>query len=264
MSVDDLKKMPTDLQTVVRNLGVLGVRTNDAVTREEQRAFLDNSAVVVAMDEATPFAEGDLEELRNAMAQFVAADRGNWLLPRVPYPGRLSTPWPEPAAKTVVLERPSKEILKRVAITDIQPVDDMDLRASLALEAESLLGYSVLRKEMKLTSPLAATLKALDIEPFSDESVFTYAGEMKDFAQQEARKTNPYANAVWCHNPLARYPRPIPEIALQKACEIKRALPAAEFMVMELNVHPDPFLMVRLGTEEFYIEVWDEPKFEGR
>lgn len=257
ITVDEVKKLPPDLRTVVENLGVVihGTTGNELVT----------AAII---DEANHFTS----------VEYMG-------LPRSAYPGKLSMPnthpgqlgrpffsaadWgfesvvvPEPKPMPS-LPKPSKDILQRVAIADIEPVDDTDLRATLAVEAETLLGYSVLRREMKLTSPLAATLKELEIEPFSEQSVTNYMGEMTRFATQEARKANAYAYASWVHTSIAGYEKRFPEIAIQKACEIKRALPAAEIFIEELNIYPDPFLVASLGGEKFYIEVWDEPKFEG-
>lgn len=212
------------------------------------------------------FSEELAERIMPTHVSFHALD---WLdqprmsLERSPYPGKLSTPSPRSAARTAVLEQPSKSILQRAAIADVQPVDDTDLQASLALEAEALLGYSVLRETMKLVSPLAAALKKLEIEPFSYGTVMQYKLQMAQFAAQEAQKKNPYAYAVWDKIPIAKYRKPVPQMVLNRACEIKREVPAAGLFIQELNIHPDPFLVAELGSEEFYVEVWDEPKFEA-
>ena len=56
----------------------------------------------------------------------------------------------------------------------------------------------------------------------------------------------------------------IPEYVLNKAIQVKYEVPEVEILIDEFTVVPDPFLFVKLGAESYYIEVWDEPKFEGR
>ena len=83
--------------------------------------------------------------------------------------------------------------------------------------------------------------------------------------------------ATWRLTSLKNYAQPVPELVLQKAVEIKRELPEAEFFVDQLAV--DPFLLVSLtGIPDYsrntpsrnldpetaaYVEVWAEPKFEA-
>jgi hypothetical protein len=66
---------------------------------------------------------------------------------------------------------------------------------------------------------------------------------------------------------LEQYSGNVPEHALQKALEIKRAVPAVRFLVEYLqdsmeHSDPDPFLVAVLGNERYYIEVWDEKEYE--
>jgi len=69
----------------------------------------------------------------------------------------------------------------------------------------------------------------------------------------------------WEILPLANYPNPIPEFVLRKAAQIQRAYPNGQLFVEHLTIDPDPFLIVRSedGKEEFYVEVWNEPRFEA-
>jgi hypothetical protein len=75
----------------------------------------------------------------------------------------------------------------------------------------------------------------------------------------------------WKRVPLSEYEGNVPEFALAKAVQIKTAVPKAEFDVMRLyetketiQPAPDPFLWVSLGSEGYYIEVWDEKEYEKR
>jgi hypothetical protein len=73
--------------------------------------------------------------------------------------------------------------------------------------------------------------------------------------------------AEWSEVALAKYGEPVPEYVLNKAIEIKEKCPPATFLVDSLVVREerrtlDPFLIVRQDDETYYVEVWDEPKFE--
>lgn len=178
---------------------------------------------------------------------------------------------------TAVLEpppeipRPSKDILQRAAI----PVTIVtDMRAELAVEAETLLGYSVLRKRLGMRSPLTEALLKLEIEPFDPKTVNTYKSEMLTYAQNEAARMDVAAGirpgtwqarvARWQSDSIRDYKKPIPEFAIDTAVRLKKACPAVKFEIEELTIVPDPFLIAVLGRQRRYIEVWDEPKFEGR
>ncbi len=69
-------------------------------------------------------------------------------------------------------------------------------------------------------------------------------------------------NPTWKRVPIKEYNEEIPEHVLEKAIAIKKEIGDASFFVEKLEYIPDPFLVVVCGTEEYYIEVWDEPKFE--
>lgn len=178
--------------------------------------------------------------------------------------------------ETAVLEpppempRPSKDILQRFQVAE---QDVADMRSELASEAESLLGYSVLRKRLGIHSPLTTALMKLKIEPFDSKTVDEYKKQMLTYARNEAARLdiaegiNPKSwqarVASWQTSDLQRYPKPVPEYALEKALQIKKACPEVQFSIEELTVVPDPFLIAVLDKVRRYIEVWDEPKFEG-
>lgn len=69
---------------------------------------------------------------------------------------------------------------------------------------------------------------------------------------------------AWGRTPIRYYTEEIPEFVLNKAIQIKKALPTVGVYVEHLVDQPDPFLVVASGGEEFYVEVWMEPGFEGR
>lgn len=67
---------------------------------------------------------------------------------------------------------------------------------------------------------------------------------------------------VWTNTEIKNYQQPIPEFVLNKALQIKERVPSAQFFVEHLEEKHDPFLKVKHGNLDLYIEVWDEPKFE--
>jgi hypothetical protein len=76
----------------------------------------------------------------------------------------------------------------------------------------------------------------------------------------------------WDKTRIEQYREPIPEFVLNKAIQIKKAMPEVRIYVQHLSEHPDPFLIVAtkhkdyecLDAQELWVEVWEEPKFEGR
>lgn len=82
--------------------------------------------------------------------------------------------------------------------------------------------------------------------------------------------------AMWKQDWISQYRLPVPDFALARALAVKEVLPAANFLVETLEEQgrnvpvehtprpPDPFLVLWLGDVKVYLDVWDEPKFEGR
>jgi hypothetical protein len=75
------------------------------------------------------------------------------------------------------------------------------------------------------------------------------------------------------------YKEPIPAFAIQRMVSLKKALPEVTFSVEQLDVtkkdlnvehrvlpppRPDPFLIATFRGISCYVDVWDEPAFEGR
>jgi hypothetical protein len=83
-------------------------------------------------------------------------------------------------------------------------------------------------------------------------------------------------SARWDSSYISNYRRPIPDFALERALQVKAALPEANFYVQELtestNIQhtefkpapPDPFLVMDYRGVQLHLDVWNEPKFEGR
>jgi hypothetical protein len=135
--------------------------------------------------------------------------------------------------------------------------------ADLAAEASKLLGYHVLLKEIH--KPLLQLLSKLEIEILDKDKVKTYQAQIvnklgRNFSDEDEDADDYY----WEKASLSGYNQPIPEFVLAKAVEIKKANSSVEFQVEYLEKVADPFLIAVLAHESYYLEVWDEPKFEGR
>ena len=181
--------------------------------------------------------------------------------------------------------------IKRNVIT--LPVAGTDEVLTVAQDAEEVLGYSVLRQS--LTEPpetprLASVLSDLGIEILNKQDVTAYMRErLCDRTLElldEWQKGNPdpvnswgsgnaFIGPQWDVTDIAKYKEAIPEFVVNKAVQIKRALPEVGVYIRHLSEDKDPFLEITLGkandwdsdkngSERYFIEVWDEPKFEGR
>lgn len=164
---------------------------------------------------------------------------------------------------------------------------------SVAEKAKELLGYDVLAKVMEKKSiaveltELQMVLKSLEINAFNPDDVLAYQKErlieqttanlqewFKEIA--EANKLEwwrQFGGPAWRIAKIEEYKQPIPEFVIAKAIQIKERLPEVRIYVESLESHPDPFLIVGIGAtdydqdkpkEHYYVEVWAEPKFEGR
>jgi hypothetical protein len=78
--------------------------------------------------------------------------------------------------------------------------------------------------------------------------------------------------ATWVCVPLRGYDSPVPEFALATAMEVHQRVPHVQLAVDELRVQhdawvvrkADPFLVAKLGDEEYYLEVWAEPGYKQK
>lgn len=163
----------------------------------------------------------------------------------------------------------------------------------LARQAKRVLGYGGLLT-YTAGGRLQATLESLGIEILDPQAVFAYQSQYgnaelsepiqfleesdddeDDDEEDEEEDERPRKlksagrqNSSWYRIRIAEYAKAIPEFVVRKAIQIKEALPQVSVFVEELQRDPDPFLVVSFEgenyIEEYYVEVWEEPKFEGR
>jgi len=152
--------------------------------------------------------------------------------------------------------------------------------STLASEAQEVLGYSILKKEQEgPNSTLLSRLAAIQIDILKRSDVEQYKSEqLKERTQEKLSKwiaggaDTQFFGPGWASVEIGKYAQPIPEFVLNKAIQIKREIPEAVILIESLEDYPDPFLVVAikdpryscLFAETHYVEVWAEPKFEGR
>jgi len=159
--------------------------------------------------------------------------------------------------------------LKRIDL--IVPKDE-NADAQLAEKASILLGYSGAMVRKNVAGVLGKVLIELDIRPYDLKRVGAYKEKKRKEAHAQRRATvrSSYVQVYsrWMLVPLSKYTAIVPEFALRKAVQIKEACPTALFYVDVLKVNtkkiPDPFLVVKLGSEKYWVEVWDESEFEAQ
>ena len=71
---------------------------------------------------------------------------------------------------------------------------------------------------------------------------------------------------TWTSDYLRNYAQAVPEYALQTALDVRRAAGAGESVsiwveFLKESPRSDPFLVVRIDGNSYYLEVWDEPDF---
>lgn len=160
---------------------------------------------------------------------------------------------------------------------------------SLAQSAKEILGYDVFAKTVavqKKLTVLQSALKAAEIDVLRADDVCRYHREqmvehtaalMQGWLKEislitEVKSYNRFSGPAWVQTKISEYRQPIPEFVLAKAVQIKQAVPECEIYVESLEDNPDPFLVVVIpdgrayypAKESYHIEVWAEPKFEGR
>jgi hypothetical protein len=178
----------------------------------------------------------------------------------------------------------SKAILKRAPVLIGAPAEKIE---KLAISAKLVLGYHRLADLITTPKRLITVLRELEIEPYTQSTVEAYkVSKVQEVRAEIARRKekNPQSSfrvslqATWKRTDIDRYKRIIPEFALRKAVMIKEACPDAVIEVDALVIErvrtydshasstsdPDPFLVASLGAERYYIEVWDEKKFEDK
>jgi len=159
--------------------------------------------------------------------------------------------------------------------------------AVVAAKAVELLGFTGNLLHYNVAGQLGRVLVKLDIKPFDTNRLAAYKEKKRAEAQKNRKESLTRSGmrvaATWVATPISKYKKPIPDFVLSKAVQIKEACPEAQFFVDALTtrvrrryatyVKPkvssstvydyDPFLVVQLGDERYWIEVWNEPEFES-
>lgn len=165
-------------------------------------------------------------------------------------------------------------------------VDFDEITLGVGSEAKELLGYGVLAKkqeEITDAQPILQGLANLGIEVLNEGDVKLYKYDhQREVAQKsfaawlvmpvtEWNASN-YNAPTWRDMDISEYKEPVPEFVLHKAIQVKKEMPDCRIMIEHLDESPDPFLVIQTTmpnkystpTERYFIEVWNEPKFEGR
>lgn len=155
------------------------------------------------------------------------------------------------------------EQIERTVFKSKEVAPEMD---SFAEEVARVLGYSRLKKNLKANA-LRNALVSLEMETLDTREVDKYKSYVlhkaqEDQAESEGEEDDEFLE--WDEVELSDYNEPVPEFVLAKALELKKKVPEVVLYVEYLGVRYDPFLIAEMGDERYYIEVWDEPKFEGR
>lgn len=131
----------------------------------------------------------------------------------------------------------------------------------LAVEALDILGYEGLA--LHGANLLGEVLRCLEIEILDANEVEKYMASITGDRKWDWIPLNEYSANVWSQNQTRIYSAPIPQFVLRKAIQIRRTLPNVTFFVRTAFGDPDPFLWAGVRHfDSYYIEVWDEPKFE--
>jgi hypothetical protein len=160
-----------------------------------------------------------------------------------------------------------KPTLVRKAVEAPPELTYIEAYKDIAARADKLLGYTPLKYAIPQTelrnsgqAEVAKVFEAMGFEPLDFDTVRRY---QKWYAKKHDEE---YRHVEWKAESIKDYRNAVPAFALSRALEIKSHLPDAQFSV-EYPTYvsvPDPFLRMDYKGSAYYLEVWDEPKFEGR
>jgi hypothetical protein len=148
-------------------------------------------------------------------------------------------------------------LLEKVPLIDVTEAKD-NARDKLLKDAQDVLGYG--------TGPLLTDVH-VEVQEKLNELGYDFLNSEKVKEYQISKlpvKQEQYLHLHWSRVGISSYLLQIPDFALSKAVELKRCFPAAGFLVESFDANPDPFLIMEYKGQLFYVEVWDEPKFEAR
>lgn len=165
-------------------------------------------------------------------------------------------------------------------------VTEATLNKEVAERASYYLGYSFgERRSKEVTAKLTRReqlvkvqghLKSLGIVPLDNQRVLRYQAQVRRAAM---RRTGVDARWSWRMVDMSEYKAEIPMFALDRASSVAKRLnermPSLRksFAISELHrtrvqkarrYDPDPFMVLRVLDQDFYLDVWNEPAFEGR
>lgn len=242
--------------------------------------FASSPAAVMEPVAPAPGSDPNTSPLGGRRLMPIGLDRAKWeTVDATIFDSGVAKDQAAPKAPIAIPDKPSADMLTRMVF----PAEDTyDSRQALGIQAEDLLGYKVLRREAGAASHLDRLLLELDIQPFDPQAVAEYKLRMQAHHQailNAQRQANPVPDDLamwldygtgrlfveWSMAKLKHYDKPVPEFVLRKCVQIKERAPEAKFFVDELRQRQetlDPFLVVELGSDRAWIEVWDEPEFE--
>lgn len=155
-------------------------------------------------------------------------------------------------------------VRKAISVESLQELDSRTLA-----EARTVLGYGKQRPKQKQINIIAQVFRELEIEPFDNRTVKRYKSNL--VREKNSRiSINAYTRWYWGRFEISRYRRPIPLFALARAVSLTKALTRAgvgsrvEIETLRRYRDDDPFMVLVAAGCRFYLDVWDEPKFEGR
>lgn len=244
----------------------------------QQETRLLNRAGAVARDAAESIvARSSTWSSHGAMYLPIQYQPARWLGGMYFGEGAVSGSVATVAAPVAVIDMPEMSAIETVPI-EVKQEDLDDMGKQFAMEVESLLGYTNLRKKVNAPSQLRCLMAKLQIEVLNPEQVLAYKEQAKGHMKTAKKMSDP----TWTVTPLSDYHQEIPHFVLSKALEIKKELPAAQFFVDHLQ--EDPFLIVttakttdygvigrhgklgeraKKGDDTLYLEVWNEKSFEA-
>ena len=157
------------------------------------------------------------------------------------------------------------EQISRVTLHKSEVSSEMQ---EFAEEVQRILGYSRLKQNLK-GNVLRNLLASIEVDILDEKQVKSYKKYVEENfdpgleveAEEEEESDDEFFG--WDSVSIKEYDEPIPEFVLAKAIELKKRLPEVKLYI-EYFGEKDPFLIATYGEEKYYIEVWDEPKFEGR
>jgi hypothetical protein len=166
--------------------------------------------------------------------------------------------------------------IERVKMEQEIQIPTDELSQSTLSSAKELLGYSPNIENLAKSNEIHIVLAELGIEILNWRQVLLYQADAYHQARlEELQKATKLPSSRswhwkdWQQTKLADWKQPIPLHVIEKANQIKKRLPNVEFFVESLSENPDPFLVAKLvdpqaswRANEYFIEVWEEPKFE--